>query len=69
MKTAGVYYGHDCLICNGEPETLAYFLLNCPALVKVRRPHLLKLQNIIDELYLQSTTTTEEELVSLILDP
>ena len=47
--TAGKQRNETCPLCQEEPETTTHFLLTCKALLKARKPYLIRILNICRE--------------------
>ena len=64
---AGKRMSPTCPLCNGPPETTSHFLLECPAMEKVRAPHMRKVTRLAKEEGI--TPSNQHGMTSLILNP
>ena len=64
---AGKNRRDHCPLCDGPPETLAHFMLECIHLHEDRTPHLTKIKKELESL--KYKTTDQEELLQILLDP
>lgn len=67
-RTAGVNYGHLCPLCKSDPETLSHFLMDCPVLSHVRRPHMENLRKQTSAAGIEIPPDLES-MVKYVLDP
>jgi hypothetical protein len=63
---AGRYKTDQCTLCEGPPETITHFTVDCPSLKRTRDPYLKKINNILEEFYFYPRSA--EELTEVILD-
>ena len=58
---AGTRKADSCPVCEGPQESVAHFLISCPALEEIRYPHLSKIKDLLDEFFYQPRS--DEHLV------
>lgn len=63
---AGKYWSEECILCGGPAETVSHFILECPRLEKVRKPHFRKIVSLLEEFYYYPCSG--EELIKAVLD-
>jgi hypothetical protein len=69
LKCAGKGYKQHCPLCNGPPESLAHFLLECPPLEQSRDVHLQRLLQELSSQGFSSSKLDTETLLRLIMEP
>ena len=64
---AGKNKRDNCPLCDGPPETLTHFLVDCPKLEDCRAPYIKKISSHLRQQNIKAETS--EELLQVILDP